>query len=243
MTDTQLKGVSVIALFDATKKSVDALDQGASGYVSLSRSPFYVETREWDSSVYDQYLKDKKYVLYFGRFQVHKGFHTLARALPEFLKQCPDAYVVLAGRDMETSVASSMIGFARTECAAFISRLIFLENLPHIRLYPIIAGAQMITLPSLVDNFPNACLEAMGLGKVVIGTKGTGFEELITDSVDGFLVPPDNPAALADKMVSAWNHPKLEIMAAAAKQRMAEFAPEKTVATLLRYYSEVLKTS
>jgi alanyl-tRNA synthetase len=43
-TDTQLKGVPVIALFDANKKSVDALDQGTSGYVSLSRSPFYVES-------------------------------------------------------------------------------------------------------------------------------------------------------------------------------------------------------
>jgi glycosyltransferase involved in cell wall biosynthesis len=209
----------------------------------LIRSPFYVETREWDNSVYDQYLKDKKYVLYFGRFQLHKGFHILVRALPEFLRQCPDAYVVLAGRDMETSVASSMVGFARSECAAFISRLIFLENLPHSRLYPIVAGAQVIALPSLVDNLPNACLEAMGLGKVVIGTKGTGFEELITDSVNGFLVYPDDPAALADKMVSAWNDPNLETMAVAAKQRMAEFAPERTVDILLSYYSEVLRNS
>jgi glycosyltransferase involved in cell wall biosynthesis len=209
----------------------------------LIHSPFYVETREWDNSVYDQYLRGKKYVLYFGRFQLHKGFHTLARALPEFLKQCPDAYVVLAGRDMETSVASSMIGFVRTECAEFITRLIFLENLPHSRLYPIIAGAQLITLPSLVDNLPNACLEAMGLGKVVIGTRGTGFEELITDVVNGFLVPPGDTQGLTDKMISAWNDPNLERMGDAAKHRMAEFAPEKTVAALLMYYSEVLKTS
>lgn len=57
----------------------------------LIRSPFYVETLTWDFEIYDQFFKDKKYVLYFGRFQMHKGFHTLAQALPHFLHQCKDA--------------------------------------------------------------------------------------------------------------------------------------------------------
>ena len=80
----------------------------------------------------------------------------------------------------------------------------------------------------------------MGLGKVVIGTNGASFEELITDGVNGFLVEPNNPDALADKLISAWVDPKLNEMSAAAKQRMREFAPEKTVTSLLNYYSEVL---
>ena len=209
----------------------------------LIRTPFYIETADWDSSVYDQFLKDKKYVLYFGRFQLHKGFHTLARALPEFLKQCPDAYVVLVGRDMETSLASSMAGFARSQCDGFADRLILLGNLPHRHLYPIIAGARLITLPSLVDNLPNACLEAMGLGKVVIGTSGTSFEELIIDGVNGFLAPPDDPKALAEKMISAWTDPDLETMGTAAGQEMLKLAPEKTIAALLGYYFDVLQTA
>jgi glycosyltransferase involved in cell wall biosynthesis len=80
----------------------------------------------------------------------------------------------------------------------------------------------------------------MGLGKVVIGTRGTSFEELITDGVNGFLVEPNSPDALADKLISAWDYPRLNEMATAAKQRMQEFAPEKTVASLLTYYSELL---
>ncbi len=203
-------------------------------------TPFYVETREWDHTVYEQYLKGKKYALYFGRFQLHKGFHTLAQALPRFLNQCPDAYVVCIGRDMETSLASSMAGYARALCGSSAARLILLENLPHSQLYPVIAGAQFIVLPSLIDNSPNACLEAMGLGKVVIGTSGTSFDELITDRVNGFLVPPADPALLAEKMISAWTDTGMATMAEAAKQRMQEFAPEKTVASLLSYYSEIL---
>jgi glycosyltransferase involved in cell wall biosynthesis len=204
------------------------------------RNPFYVETREWDPTVYEQFLEGKKYALYFGRFQLHKGFHRLAQALPRLLNAHPDAYVALVGRDMETSLASSMAGFARAQCGSSAGRLILLENLPHSQLYPVIAGAHLVVLPSLIDNSPNTCLEAMGLGKVVIGTSGTSFDELIIDGVNGFLVPPDNPTALAEKMISAWTHPDLATMSAAAKQRMLDFAPEKTVTSLLSYYSEVL---
>lgn len=206
----------------------------------LIRSPFYVETRDWDTTAYEQFFQDKKYVLYFGRFQVHKGFHTLAQALPRFMKQCPDAYVALVGRDMESSLASSMAAFARTQCNGFGERLIIVENLRHSQLYPVIAGAQLVVLPSLIDNLPNAGLEAMGLGKVVIGTDGASFEELITDGVNGFLVPPDNPEALADKMIAAWTDDRVAVMSSAAKEKALEFAPEKTIPSLLSYYSEVL---
>jgi glycosyltransferase involved in cell wall biosynthesis len=206
----------------------------------LIRSPFYIENRAWDGAVYDQFLRDKKYVLYFGRFQLHKGFHTLARALPRFLHQCPDAHVALVGRDMETSLASSMAAFARAQCNGFGERVMIMENLPHSQLYPVIAGARLVVLPSLIDNLPNTCLEAMGLGKVVIGTDGTSFEELITNDVNGFLVPPDNPQALADKMIAAWTDERLDVMSSAAKDQVLEFAPEKTIPALLSYYSELL---
>ena len=206
----------------------------------LIRTPFYVENRAWDEAVYDQFLSNKKYVLYFGRFQLHKGFHTLAHALPRFLTHCPDAHVALVGRDMETSLAPSMAAFARAQCNGFGERLLIVENLPHSQLYPVIAGAHLVVLPSLIDNLPNACLEAMGLGKVVIGTDGTSFEELISDGVNGFLVPPDNPQALADKMIAAWTDQRLAAMSSTAKEKVKEFAPEKTIPALLSYYSELL---
>ena len=207
---------------------------------TVIRSPFYVETRDGDATVYNEFFKDKQYVLYFGRFQLHKGFHTLARALPRFLEQHTNAHVTLVGRDMETSLAPSMAAFARSQCGPMADRLLLLENLPHAQLYPIIAGARLIVLPSLIDNSPNACLEAMGLGGVVIGTRGTSLDELITDGANGFLVTPNDPEALAEKMISAWSDSRLPEMSVAAKSRMQDFAPEKTVASLLAYYRQVL---
>ena len=84
----------------------------------------------------------------------------------------------------------------------------------------------VVVLPSLIDNFPNACLEAMGLGKVVIGTVGTSFDELISEGTTGFLVSPNNPEALADKIISAWIHPKLCEIGVQRSERHSNFTRE-----------------
>jgi len=209
-------------------------------HVRVIRTPFYLETLDWDTSVHDRFLKGKQYLLFFGRFQLHKGFHTLARALPRVLTQYPDAYAALVGRDMESSLAPSMADYARARCGGVADRLVVLERLPHRQLYPVIAGARLVVLPSLIENLPNAGLEAMALGRAVIGTAGTGFEELMTDEETGFLVAPNDPDALAERIIAAWIHPKREEIGAAARRKSLEFSPEITVETLLGYYREIL---
>ena len=57
----------------------------------------------------------------------------------------------------------------------------------------------------------------MQLGKVVIGTAGTSFDELINEAETGFLVIPNQPEALAGKIVSAWTHPRLDEIGQAAR--------------------------
>jgi hypothetical protein len=42
-------------------------------------------------------------------------------------------------------------------------------------------------------------------------------------------------------MISAWLDPELDQIATAAKQQMMEFAPDKTIPSLLNYYSELIR--
>jgi glycosyltransferase involved in cell wall biosynthesis len=208
--------------------------------VRVIRTPFYLETANWDSSLYDETLRNRDYLLFFGRFQLHKGFHILAQALADFLQAHSDCYAVLIGLDASTSLAKSMKEYARSLCAKGADRLMFLGQTRHQQLYPIIAGAKLVVLPSLIDNLPNACLEAMGLGKPVIGTMGTSFDEIITEGETGFLVPPGDVEALVEKIAEAWAHPHLLEIGEAARQKVQIFAPEKTVSELLVYYRAII---
>lgn len=208
--------------------------------VHLIRTPFFLENIELDPSLFEAHLKEKNYLMFFGRFQLHKGFHILAQALPHVLETYPECHAVFVGLDMPSRLAASMKDYARSLCGKNAERLIFFGQTRHQQLYPIIAGAKLVVLPSLIDNLPNACLEAMALGKSVVATYGASFEEIITDGETGFLVTPGDSEALAKKINEVWTHPRLQEVGEAARQTVLAFAPECTVRDLLEYYREIL---
>jgi glycosyltransferase involved in cell wall biosynthesis len=210
--------------------------------VKVIRTPIYLETHDLDSSLYEQQLKGKNYLLFFGRYQLHKGFHILAQALPKVLETYPDLNAVFIGLDLPSNLGPSMKEYAISLNQENADRLIFMTQMPHNQLYPIIGGSRLVVLPSLLDNLPNTCMESMALGKPVIGTIGASFDELITDGENGFLVPIGDVEALANKIIEAWINPNLESIGQAAKLKTEELSPERTVGELLNYYEEIINS-
>jgi glycosyltransferase involved in cell wall biosynthesis len=218
-------------------------EKTSAGTVRVLRTPFFLETDTWDSSVYEGMLQGKQYLLFFGRLQLHKGIHVLAEALPRLFQANPECYAAIVGMDIPTRLASSMKDYLISHCAGFADRLIFIGQIPHEQLYPVIQGARVVVLPSLIDNLPNACLEAMALGKPVVGTLGASFEEMIADGESGFLVPPNDSHALGEKLCEAWKHPRLDAIGRAAKIDVQAYAPEETVRAFLAYAQSVVEQS
>jgi len=62
-------------------------------------------------------------------------------------------------------------------------------------------SASLSILPSRMDNCPFAVVESINLGVPVIASNVGGIPEIIRDGIDGFLVPPENPVVLAEKIV------------------------------------------
>lgn len=65
---------------------------------------------------------------------------------------------------------------------------------------PILAGAQVMVLPSYGEGTPRSVLEAMATGRAVVTTLVPGCKETVIDGQTGFLVPPKDPVALAEAM-------------------------------------------
>jgi glycosyltransferase involved in cell wall biosynthesis len=64
--------------------------------------------------------------------------------------------------------------------------------------YPYIAAMDLYVQPSRMEGFGIAVIEAMAMGKAVIGTATGGLPEVIVHEETGLLVPPDDSAALAE---------------------------------------------
>ena len=186
-------------------------------------------------------LRDVDYVLYFGRLEPRKGVDTWIEALPRVLESNPTLHAVFVGEDLGMG-GRSFEDHARERCAHDMARLHFLPALSHPRLFPIVAGARLVVMPSRFESLANACLEAMALGRPVIATTGTGRAEMITDSVDGFLIAPGDAAALEAVACAALADDQLLTrIGRAARRRAADFDLDAMVGRLLGVYEEILE--
>lgn len=225
-------------------KLVSSITQTSLGKpVKIIESPFIFDNEEDDFTTYNQYLADKKYLLFFGTIGLLKGVGTISKILKPLLAKYPDLYFVFVGKDQGMPDGSPVIKKVISQADGYHDRVLFLGRLKHDALYPIIAKALAVVLPSRVDNFPNTCIEAMAHQKVVIGTWGTSMEQLIEDGKSGFLSEIDNSLNLFETIEKAINLPsqEREKMGKLALERIQKLRPEVVVKQLLDYYQEVIE--
>jgi glycosyltransferase involved in cell wall biosynthesis len=76
------------------------------------------------------------------------------------------------------------------------------------RLQQLFAMADLFVLPTRADLSPNAVIEAMASGLPVIATRLHGIPEMVQHGDTGFLLPPDDTAALAESMHTLLGNPE-----------------------------------
>ncbi len=185
------------------------------------------------------YLVEAPYMLYFGRLEVRKGVDVLIDALPSILSAHREVHCVFIGEDMSYQ-GMPYATYAQRKCTSVFSRIHFLPRMAHPELFRIVANARLVAIPSRWENFANTCLEAIMLGRPIIATSGSGFNEVLTDGVDGLLVPPGDSVALAEAAVEALGDPSLlERLGAAARLRARDFTVDRMASRLMEIYGEL----
>jgi glycosyltransferase involved in cell wall biosynthesis len=90
------------------------------------------------------------------------------------------------------------------------------------------ADADVYVLPSIVEGFPMTALEAMASGLPVIVSEHTFGSDVITDGVDGYIVPIRDSEAIADRLRYLHDHPsERQRIGAAARRRAEHFSWER----------------
>lgn len=186
-------------------------------------------------------IKNKDFLLYFGRLEERKGVRVLAHALPAVFERFPSLNMVFIGSDPGYR-GSTMKEYITKKSGKYMKQIIFLDNQPHERLFPIVNLAKIVILPSLWEAFGFVCVEAMALGRPVIATSGSGFEEIIEDNISGYLVEPGKSGLLANKIITVLkNDENSRRISEVALKRAQDFNVSKVAVSLLAYYKKIIK--
>ncbi|MFY9194829.1 MAG: glycosyltransferase family 4 protein [Methanoculleus sp.] len=173
-------------------------------------------------------------VLFFGRIHRYKGLDCLIQAEPLITREIPDVRIVIAGTGEDFGKYEEMMA-GRGVFEVYNYRIPYEEGA---RLFQ---QASVVALPYLEASQSGVVPTAYGFKRPVVVTDVGGLPEIVDDGTTGYIVPPRDPAALADAIVSLLKDPE-------ACRRMGEqgYTKLKTdmawstiAASLLAVYNEL----
>jgi glycosyltransferase involved in cell wall biosynthesis len=107
---------------------------------------------------------------------------------------------------------------------------------------PWLAACDVLLVPAVAEPFGRTLIEAMLLGTVVVAAASGGNLEAVRDGQTGYLLPPDDPAAFADRILHILGDPELcrAVAAAARRDAVARFGLRQHAEEIMRVYDSML---
>ena len=176
----------------------------------------------------------EKLLIHLSNFRPVKRVLYCVRILAEVRKSVP-AHLLMAGDGPDRSPAEHLARDLKVD-----RHISFLGKQDHVeRLIPL---AHVLLMPSELESFGLAALEAMACGVVPVATRVGGVPELITDGEDGYLEAVGDVAAQAARVVALLTDDQLHYkMAKTGRWNAAErFCHEKIIPQYEQYYRDVV---
>jgi phosphatidylinositol alpha-mannosyltransferase len=166
-------------------------------------------------------------LLFVGRLDERKGFPTAVGAFANLAVERPDLRLIVAGDGPERSAIDALTEGAR-------DRVWMLGAVANTDLPQYHAACDLFLGTSIGgESFGIVLVEAMAAGLPVVASDIPGYDEVVRDGLDGMLVPPRDPAALAVVVGSILDDPDLAARLSDAGRTRARAFDWATVTTQL----------
>ena len=166
-----------------------------------------------------------------------KGHHIILEAAPAIIKAASNVRFIFVGdgylrAELEKAVEEKGL-------KNYVIFTGFRADIPEIT-----AIFDLAVLASFFEGLGRVLLEAMVLGKPVVASRVGGIPEVVIEGVNGFLVSPDDPQALARQIVKLLKDEDLRRRMGQAGKRMIDerFSAKRMVGDIVNVYEELLKT-
>ena len=179
-----------------------------------------------------QPLQQAHGLLYVGRLEHVKGVDVLLKAMKMASRKIPDIHLSIVGDGTTRGALEEYV--RQHKLQQYVSFHGWLDAEAVADQY---AQAAAVVIPSVwPENLPTVCIEALAIGRPVIGTNSGGIPELIQDGVTGRIVAKGSAEELAGAIVSQLTQSNPEATAAACTASMQDFKITSFVKRLERVY-------
>jgi glycosyltransferase involved in cell wall biosynthesis len=179
---------------------------------------------------------DTKLVGTVGELVEAKGQRHLIEAVPIILKKIPSArFMIVGGGELESELRAQAFRLGFAEFFVFTG---FRKDVGNC-----LDAFDLFVLPSIMEGLNNSIVEAMMMEKPVVGTNVGGIPEIVKHGETGLLVPPGDPASLAEAVVELLENPeKAHTLASAGRDfAMNNLTAKKMVEGTIAVYEDILK--
>lgn len=161
--------------------------------------------------------EDKFLILTTGRLHPEKGYLHLFPAVAKLkkLNNKPFVWLIAGKGSFEEEFRRQVTELGCDDVVKFIG---FRKDIPDL-----MSTADVFVLPSVAEAFGVVFAEAIYLGTPIVATKIGGIPEIVTEGVDGKLIPPADSDAIAETVADLINNPeKLKSLANTSKQKVID---------------------
>ncbi|WP_170576222.1 glycosyltransferase family 4 protein [Ruegeria atlantica] len=178
--------------------------------------------------------------LFAGRFARQKRLPLLLEAWHRVRMQCPDAMLLIAGANRDTTSGFKAIGSEAEDVPAHLLKQDGVQFLGHVDDMPsYLRACEIFVLPSAREGLSNALLEASASGLAIVASRVGGTEDLIEHGRNGQLFAPDDPEELTQAMIDLGTNVELryDLGAHAVETIHKRFDIRQTAESLILAYS------
>lgn len=141
--------------------------------------------------------RDQLMIFFSGRMEARKGIHLCKEIAGKILER-HDVAFVFAGQDLFNYMSGTLLPYLKTR--SLKGDVHYLGKLGLADVRSCLRQADIFLLPSLWENCPYSCLEAMAAGRAILSSDQGGMPELIRDGENGFLARSGDPSAFVSAL-------------------------------------------
>ena len=202
--------------------------------------PNGVDTKHFspDALPIEEFIDGKLNILFIGRLEKRKGLDYLLEAYKRVKPEMPNSRLIVVGPGIRLRHK-----YEKRVRRNGLKDVVFVGYASYRDLPRYYKTADIVCCPAIGwESFGIVLIEAMAVGKPIVASNIKGYASVLTNGVEGLLVPPKNAEKLAEALISLMSDESLrQQLGANGWHRATEYSWESVAQRVLDYYVRVLK--